>query len=220
MNAASLRHRGALAGLLAVAVTVTACGGASGSGAAANPSAKLLATTSASAATSAPSAGTSASTSTASASTAGAPTASAAAALTGAPTSSASAAATRAPAAATTTKVKATGGGDFCKTLADAVNYTNSLTGASLKDQKAQIQKSLAQGAAALGKAPSAIKPDAVVVLSAVANLLKALEAANYDYTKIDPKALAAVSSPPVTAAEAHLETYVKANCGFSVTGG
>ncbi|MDX6246043.1 MAG: hypothetical protein QOE76_3766 [Frankiales bacterium] len=216
MNAASLRHRGALAGLLAVAVTVTACGGASGSGAAANPSAKLLATTSASAATSAPTA----STSTPSASTAGASTTSAAAAVTGAPTSSASAAATRAPAAATTTKVKATGGGDFCKTLADAVNYTNSLTGASLKDQKAQIQKSLAQGAAALGKAPSAIKPDAVVVLSAVANLLKALEAANYDYTKIDPKALAAVSSPPVTAAEAHLETYVKANCGFSVTGG
>jgi hypothetical protein len=215
MNAASLRHRGALAGLLAVAVTVTACGGASGSGAAANPSAKLLATTSAPAATSAPTAGTSASTS-----TAGASTTSAATAVTGAPTSSTSAAATRAPAAATTTKVKATGGGDFCKTLADAVNYTNSLTGASLKDQKAQIQKSLAQGAAALGKAPSAIKPDAVVVLSAVANLFKALEAANYDYTKIDPKALAAVSSPPVTAAEAHLETYVKANCGFSVTGG
>ena len=114
-----------------------------------------------------------------------------------------SAATTTAPAAATKTTVKATGGGDFCKNIAKAVNNPISPTGGtSLKDEKDLIAASLAQGELALGKAPKEIKPDAVIVLSAIDNLFKALEKANYDYTKIDPAALSAVSSPAVTTAE------------------
>lgn len=134
-----------------------------------------------------------------------------------------SAAVTTAPGAVTTTatKVKATGGGDFCKNIAKAVNNPISPTaGASLKDEKDLIAASLAQGELALGKAPAAIKPDAVIVLTAIDNLFKALEKANYDYTKIDPAALSAVSSPAVTTAEAHLATYVSTTCGFSLSTG
>jgi hypothetical protein len=205
MSAASLRHRSALAGFVAVALMATACAGSSSSAGAAASDTTGAATTSA--------AGTSAAASTS--------TGNAAPAATRAPTSAAARTSSSAPTAVTTTKVKATGGGDFCKNIAKAVNNPISPTGGtSLEDEKALIQKSLAQGVAALGKAPSAIKPDALIVLTAVANLFKALEAANYDYTKIDPSALAAVSSPAVTTAEAHLEAYVKTNCGFSVTSG
>jgi hypothetical protein len=207
MSAASLRHRSAAAGFVAVALMATACAGSSSNGATAAASGTSVTTTTSAAATSAaaPSVATSAS----------APPAP------GATTASARGASTSAPVAATTTKVKATGGGDFCKTIANAVNNPITPTGGtSLKDEKALIQKSLAQGVAALSKAPAAIRPDAVIVLGAVADLFKALETANYDYTKIDPKALAALSSPAVTAAEAHLEAYVKTSCGFSISTG
>lgn len=176
MSTASLRHRGSLACLLAVALTATACGGSSSSGAVAKAGDKA------------------------------------------ATTSTSKAAASAAP---TTTKVKATGGGDFCKSIADAVNNPVTPTGGtSLKDEKALIEKSLAQGELALAKAPAEIRPDAVVVLTAVAALFKAVEKANYDYTKIDPAVLSGLSSPAVSAAEAHLTSYVKSSCGISIGAG
>ncbi|MDX6254716.1 MAG: hypothetical protein QOJ11_1050 [Frankiales bacterium] len=207
MSAATLRQRSSLACLLAVALTATACG--SGSGSAASPKASATSGTT---------------TTTAAATSAGAPTASSgtttssrttAPAATGAPTSAGRTTSTPAPA---TTKLKATGGGAFCKNIATAVNNPITSTSAtSLKDQKAQIEKGLAEGVAALSKAPAEIRPDAAIVLTAIDKLFKSLVKANYDYTKIDPKALAELSAPGVVAAEAHLAAYVKSTCGFSL---
>jgi hypothetical protein len=211
MSAATLRHRGSLACLLAVALTATAC--SSSSGVAAPPNASGTSGTATPATTSATSAAPT---------SAGAPTTStgtSAPAPTGGPPASASAT-TNTPAPATTTTIKATGGGDFCRTIASAVNnpITPSGTGGtSLKAEKALIEKGLAQGRAALGKAPGEIRPDAAIVLTALDNLSKALVKADYDYTKIEPRALAAVSSATVTTAEAHLAAYVQKSCGFSI---
>jgi hypothetical protein len=205
MSAASLRTRGSLAGVLALALTATACGGASSTGAA-----KASATTAAAAAAATTTAAGSAAASTTATSPAGASAPAA--------TTTAAAPTTAAPTAAATTKVKATGGGDFCKSIANAINNPVKPGGTSTPaDEKALIQSSLAQGEAALSKAPSAIKPDVVVVLGAVDKLLKALEAANYDYSKIDATTFSALSDPKVTAAEAHVVAYVKTSCGIDV---
>ena len=214
-----LRGRGSLACLLTVALAATACGGSSKSGAAKATGNLAAATTTPAAAPTTGAAMTSAATASSGGVTASAGTSSAAPSAASSSTSAASVPSL--PVAVTTTKVKATGGGEFCKDIADAVNNPITPTGGtSLADEKALITKTLAQGELALSKAPAAIRPDAVIVLGAVDNLFKALQKANYDYTKIDPAALAAVSSPAVTTAEAHLTAYVKTTCGIALTTG
>jgi hypothetical protein len=111
----------------------------------------------------------------------------------------------------------------FCKNVADVVNkaaapvapVTNPTD--ALKQEKTVITKALAEGEAALSNTPSAIRPDAMIVLTALDSLYKALTAANYDYTKIDPTAVASLDSPAFKTAEAHLEAYVKTTCGISM---
>jgi hypothetical protein len=206
MTTTTLLRRGPMACLLTVALATTACGGSSTKGTAGGATSTPAATTSA------PAAATSAGTTTSTGTTAPPAT-------TGAVSPSSPAAGTTTTGAApTTTKLVATKGGDFCKNIASAVNNPiNPSSTSSLKDQKDLIQKSLAQGAEALSKAPKEIRPDAVIVLNAVSSLFKALEKANYDYTKIDQTALASLSSPAVTAAEARLAAFVKTDCGFNL---
>jgi len=202
MSAPSLRLRGSLA-VVATALLVTACGSSSSSGAAA--------------------AGTSSA-------AAAAPTSAAAGATTtaAAATSAAAAAATTsgsnltiAPTQAAVTSVHATGGGDFCKSLASALN-SNAITagGTTPADLKASIQKSLQVGLAALSKAPSAIKGDVKVLIDASSKLFTALEKDNYDFTKITPADEAALTSPAVVAAEKRVSAYVKADCGIDIGAG
>ena len=202
MSAPSLRLRGSLA-VAATALLVTACGSSSSGAAAAGSSAApagAAATSAAAAATTSQAAATSA--------------AAGAAATSGSNL-------TIAPTQAAVTSVKATGGGDFCKSLASAIN-SNSVTagGTTPADLKASIQKSLKVGLEALGKAPSAIRPDVKILIDASAQLFAALEKDNYDFTKITPADEAAMTSPAVVAAEKRVNAYVKADCGIDIGAG
>jgi hypothetical protein len=137
----------------------------------------------------------------------------------------ASSAATTSAAAApsvTTTKIKATGGGSFCKNVATSLNNVGSAAaavGAGPTSLKALTEKSLAESKAIVAMTPAAIKPDMIVLLGVSTAIDKALIAAHYDYTKIDPSVLAAVQGPKIQAASQHVLAYVKTTCGIDTLG-
>jgi hypothetical protein len=205
------RHlRTTFAGLLVVAVAATGCGSSSSSGAsgASSSSGGAAAATSAAAAVTSAAAG-AASTSAAAAGSAPAAATTAAAATTPDVAAAISAAAK--------TTVKATGGGDFCKNLALFINNSQNFTGTTPAEVKATVAKSEAESSLLVAEAPSAIKADLVTLFTATTALFDAVVKANYDYSKIPPAALAGLSAPAVTAAEAHADGYVKTTCGIDV---
>jgi hypothetical protein len=159
--------------------------------------------------------------STAAPSSAAAAAGSAAAAAAGASGAAASAIASAAASVPSPTKVKATGGGKFCQQVANATNTQLAQAAiasgpAGLKEEAQRVQALEAQ---ILQEAPSSLKADIATVFGATNTFYAALAKANYDYTKVDPTALTAMSTPAVQAAEAHLETYTKTVCGID-TGG
>ena len=114
-----------------------------------------------------------------------------------------------------------TGGGDFCKTLASAINTSAAnQTGTTPAEIKKSYQADEANAIKALSKAPSEIKADVQVLVATTAQLDAALAKVNYDFTKITPADEAALDSPAFTAAESKLEAYVKAHCGFDIGAG
>lgn len=125
---------------------------------------------------------------------------------------------THADPAPTTSKIVAKGGGNFCKSLAAAIN-SNAVTsgGTTPADLKASIQNSEKVGLEALSKAPSAIKPDVKILLDASAKLFAALKKNNYDFTKLTAADEAAFSTPAVDAASKKVGAYVKADCGIDL---
>jgi hypothetical protein len=123
---------------------------------------------------------------------------------------------------ATSSTVKATGGGKFCQQVASTINAAAAraaISGAS-NDLAASIKETQGIEAAVLKAAPNSIKPDLVVVFGATDKLYAALAKANYDYTKLDPAALADLQSPAVMTAEQHLNDYAKNTCGIDLGGG
>ena len=206
MSAIHRRHLGPAAVLLAVALTATACGGGSSS-AGASPTTSAAGTTSAggtspSAAAAAKSAGTTPS---------------------AAPATSAGSKTTTSAPSPTTTKIKATGGGDFCKNVANSLNGVGAAAAGAGSDPssiKAIVAKSMAESKAVIAMSPAAIKPDMVVLLGVSTALDKALIAAHYDYTKLDPSALAGLSNAKVLAASKHVLAYMKTTCGIDALSG
>jgi hypothetical protein len=134
-----------------------------------------------------------------------------------------SASAPQAPAAASaTSSVTATGGGKFCQQVASSINQgvaAAAAAGTNSDDVKTQVQQTQALEAGVLKGAPAAIKSDLSAVFDATNKLDAALAKAGYDYSKIDPTAFAAFSSPDVVAAEQHLTSYMKSTCGIDVGG-
>lgn len=205
MSAASLAKRGPLAIVVTAALVTSACGSSSGSKSAGSTSSAAPATTTSDAAA------------TTSAAASAAATTSAAAASSAA-TTSAAATTSSAPSAAVTTKVKAVGGGQFCKDVAKAIN-TNALdfskAGTDPAAEKAAIKKGLQETAGLLLEAPKEIKPDVAVLVGAINQVYSALEKANYDFTKLDPSLLTAMDSAAVKTAGDHVDAYVKNTCGI-----
>ena len=125
----------------------------------------------------------------------------------------------------TLTTVKATGGGSFCTKVADAINngvskaaqaFQQGRTPDQLKTEFEQTRKAEQD---ALSGAPSEIKADLQVLISASNKVFDALSAANYDFTKVDPAALSSVNTPAVQTASQHVTAYVKDHCGIDVGG-
>jgi hypothetical protein len=142
--------------------------------------------------------------------------------------SASTAAATNSSAAAalpsdTTSKVVATGGGKFCQQVADSVNNNvakEGVTGTDPASEKKDVQAEQALESQIVKAAPGAIKPDLVTIFGATDKLYAALAAAGYDYSKIDPTAMAALETPAVTTAETNITTYMKNTCGIDLGGG
>jgi hypothetical protein len=139
------------------------------------------------------------------------------AAAAGASGAAASAIASAVAAVPSPTKVKATGGGTFCKEVANAANSAGlqAAVASGPAGIKEEAQRTQALEAQILKEAPSSLKPDITTLFGATNAFYAALAKANYDYTKVDPSALTVMSTPAVTAAEAHLEAYTKTVCGI-----
>jgi len=63
--------------------------------------------------------------------------------------------------------------------------------------------------------APSAIKADAQTLVDSARSLEKALQAANWDVTKVDPTALQTVQDPKVQASNDRVDAYDAQVCGL-----
>jgi hypothetical protein len=154
------------------------------------------------------------------------------AALYGCSSSSKSATATGASAAtspaagaggATASTVKATGGGAFCAKVASSIN--NGVSRASALAQsgsgpdalKALYAQTRQEEQDAANSAPSAIKGDLQTIFGVSNSFFDALAAANYDFTKVDPSALAKLNTPALQAATRNVTAYVKEHCGIDL---
>jgi hypothetical protein len=117
---------------------------------------------------------------------------------------------------ASPTKVVATGGGNFCKQVAQSMNAANvSAAGSDTTSIKQSVQQYQALKSIVLKSAPGAIKGDLTTLFGAVDKMYSALAAANYDYSKLDPTILTSLENPAVLTAEQHVNDYIKNTCGI-----
>ncbi|MDX6254184.1 MAG: hypothetical protein QOJ11_518 [Frankiales bacterium] len=138
-----------------------------------------------------------------------------AAGATNAATATSAAAAAVTVSAAVRTTVKATGGGDFCKAIAAAVNK-QSAAGTSSQEIASRVATVRKEEEQAVGLAPSSIKADVVRVLAASDAVWSALAKVNYDYSQLKASDMSALSSPETAAAEGRLTAYMTGTCGLS----
>jgi hypothetical protein len=139
---------------------------------------------------------------------------------TSAKTSAASAGPTTAAAASGAAKpVKATGGGNFCKLMADSLNASRTAsTGTTPADLEKSMKAARAMGDAAVGLAPSAIRGDVALLMHASDAMFDALDKAGYDYSKLSAADMSGLSSPQVAAAEKRITAYITDTCGIDLT--
>lgn len=122
------------------------------------------------------------------------------------------------PPDATPTKVVATGGGNFCKQVADSMNDEGLLSGTGdPTDLKGEVEQEEAIEAAVLKIAPKEIKGDLNTLFGALNEYFDAIKKADYDYTKIDPAVLTSISDPKVEAAEQRIDAYIQTTCGIDI---
>jgi hypothetical protein len=195
-----LASKGFLAGAAALLiVAVTGCGSSSPAAVVAKPAA---ASTSASASTLA----------------AAATSAAAAVQATGGAAPSA-AAPPAVPSAAPLTSVKATGGGDFCKAVAASINKQATAAGGTNQEIAARIATARGEELKAAQLAPASIKADVTTLFAATDAVWAALAKVNYDYSKLKPLDMSALSAPAVVAAETRLTAYMTTTCGITAPG-
>jgi hypothetical protein len=113
------------------------------------------------------------------------------------------------------TTVKVTGGGDFCRAIAAAVNK-QSAAGTSSQEIASRVATVRKEEEQAVSLAPSSIKADVVRVLAASDAVWSALAKVNYDYSQLKASDMSALSSPETAAAEGRLTAYMSGTCGLS----
>ncbi len=125
---------------------------------------------------------------------------------------------------ATASTVKATGGGTFCTKVANSINNGVSRAAALAQSGsgpaalKALYTQTRQEEQDAANSAPSAIKGDLQTIFGVSNSFFDALAAANYDFTKVDPSALAKLNTPALQAATQNVTTYVKDHCGIDLS--
>ena len=109
------------------------------------------------------------------------------------------------------------GGGDFCALLrkdqaafagSDIATKTPSDLKKLYSDVVPEIEK-------AESKAPDAIKADFATLVTNLKTLVKALDDAGYDVTKVDPNSFKDLADPKFEAASQRISTYVEQSCGI-----
>ncbi len=137
--------------------------------------------------------------------------------------SSAQAAGSAASTASTASTVKATGGGDFCKSAATQFNKAQAMISQNATDP-AHLKDAVRQGRQASSslqsEAPAQIKGDLNLLVQTANKVYDALAKANYDFTKLSPSDLQGIDDPNVTAANQRVSAYVKKSCGFDLSSG
>jgi hypothetical protein len=88
-------------------------------------------------------------------------------------------------------------------------------TPAQLKNLYGNLGSALEQARSA---APDAIKGDFDTFVTAFTPFLNTFAAANYDYTKLTPAAVAGLGTPQVKAASAHITQYMQQVCKITTT--
>ena len=101
---------------------------------------------------------------------------------------------------------------NYCDTARRIEATAKANPSTDLKSSYQQLDKVAAQFIAI---APSAIKADAQTLIDGLKKLEKALAAANYDFTKVDPSTLAALQDPNFAAAAERISAYDKQVCGL-----
>jgi len=126
-------------------------------------------------------------------------------------------------AASTASTVKATGGGDFCKSAATQFNKAQAMISQNATDP-AHLRDAVRQGRQASSslqsEAPAQIKGDLNLLVQTANKVYDALAKANYDFTKLSPSDLQGIGDPNVTAANQRVSAYVKKSCGFDLSSG
>jgi hypothetical protein len=118
--------------------------------------------------------------------------------------------------AAPVTTVKASGGGDFCKAVAASINKQTTAAGGTNEEIAARIATARGEELQAAQLAPASIKADVTTLFAATDAVWAALAKVNYDYSKLKPTDMSALSSPAVVAAEARLTAYMTGTCGIT----
>jgi hypothetical protein len=112
--------------------------------------------------------------------------------------------------------------GDFCTLMGNEQNEIEKLIANS---DSADVLQNLAGRAQDDAKkiesaAPAQIKDDVATMAQASLDEIAALQKADFDFTKIDQSALAALASPTITTATQHVTAYVKNACGIDLSAG
>jgi hypothetical protein len=126
------------------------------------------------------------------------------------------------PAVASSTKAASGGGSStsFCQVAKAEQSQEAAEEKALVGDTPQQLSQYESKAVAELTKytatAPSSIRSDVQVVVTAVQSLFKQLKAVNNDYTKLGPTALSSLDSPALTKATKAIETYLANSCGIT----
>jgi len=120
----------------------------------------------------------------------------------------------------TAPKLSGDSGSSFCNL---AHHYgsafkSNSVVGSTPTDLKKLYENIGPALSEAESKAPSAIKGDMQTFVTAFNQVVKALSAVNYDYTKLSPATFAALGTAQVKAASNHIEQYLKQVCNIDLS--
>jgi hypothetical protein len=109
------------------------------------------------------------------------------------------------------------GGGSFCTLMR---KDDNAFKGADIATKSAGDLKGLYANVVpelerAQSDAPDAIKSDFATLVTGMKALVKALETADYDVTKLNPDSFKGLADTKFVAASEHITTYIAQHCGI-----
>ena len=127
---------------------------------------------------------------------------------------------TTAPATSVSVDTNFTGEGSerFCQLARSYLERTDQLTVSNPEQLRAAVTEAEANITETVAAAPAEIKGDAQVVAGAFTNLVRVLEQAGYDFTKVPPDALSGLQRPEVQASTQRLSAYAQKVCGLTTT--